>query len=77
MNNKKINCQEVMTHVCVSLGEDLNSKKCIRIKKHIEECDSCKKYLESLKGTINLFQKDCINLTEKTVNDLLRFLHLE
>jgi len=32
MNEKIVTCKEVMNYICESLGEDLNSEKCIAIK---------------------------------------------
>ena len=38
MNVKKINCRDVMNHICESLGEELESQKCIEIKEHLSDC---------------------------------------
>jgi predicted anti-sigma-YlaC factor YlaD len=45
MEKHKTNCKEVMHHICDSLGEELDSPKCIAIKEHLNNCTNCKHYL--------------------------------
>jgi predicted anti-sigma-YlaC factor YlaD len=54
MNDKKINCKDVMAHICDNLGEELNSPKCVEIKNHIENCDNCKNYFNSVETKYSL-----------------------
>ena len=49
-------CDEVYLHICDSLDEDLGSPQCRAIKKHLEHCPECQKYLDSLKMTIALYR---------------------
>jgi hypothetical protein len=56
MHEHKATCKEVMSHICDSLGEDINSPKCIAIKNHLDECDSCKKYFSSVENTIKFYK---------------------
>ena len=35
MKQNKVDCKEVMSHICDSLGEDLDSPKCVDIKTHL------------------------------------------
>ena len=48
MNVKKINCRDVMNHICESLGEELESQKCIEIKEHLSDCPNCQHYFSSV-----------------------------
>ncbi len=47
MKEDKINCKDVMHHICDNLGEELDSPKCVEIKKHLESCDNCQRYYDS------------------------------
>ena len=70
-------CKEVMSHICDNLGEDLDSPKCIAIKAHLEECDSCKTYFKSVETTIQFYKKYNVTLTDDAHNKLLDFLGLK
>lgn len=56
MKKTDIKCTDVFSHICDKLDQDLDSPKCRRIKKHLEECPNCSAYLESLKRTISLYR---------------------
>jgi len=59
MKTKKINklrCNEVAKYVCENLDEQLNSRKCQVIKKHLQTCPKCIKQLDSLKKTVFLYR---------------------
>lgn len=49
-------CEEVYTHICDRLDEDLASPRCRAIRKHLEKCPDCRTYLGSLKATIALYR---------------------
>jgi predicted anti-sigma-YlaC factor YlaD len=77
MSKDKINCKDVMQHVCESLGEDLNSDKCIAIKKHLEECPDCKSYFETVEITIDCYRKYNVKMPEDAHERLMKFLDLD
>lgn len=77
MNVEKINCKEVMKHVCQSLGEDLDSEKCKAIKTHLDKCEDCKDYFKSVEITIDCYRKYNVDLPEDAHNRLMKFLDLE
>ena len=52
----KLRCSEVAKYVCENLDEQLNSRKCRAIKKHLQTCPKCTKQLDSLKKTVSLFR---------------------
>lgn len=56
MNEEKVNCKDVMHHICDSLGEDLQSEKCIAIKEHLDGCGNCKNYFKSIEKTIDFYK---------------------
>jgi len=77
MSKDKVNCKDVMQHICESLGEELNSEKCIEIKKHLEECTGCKKYFESVEITIDCYRKYNVKMPEDVHERLMKFLDLD
>jgi predicted anti-sigma-YlaC factor YlaD len=77
MKENTVNCKEVMSHICDSLGEDLNSPKCINIKDHLESCPSCQKYFESVDSTVKFYKKYNVELDNEGHNRLLSVLGLD
>lgn len=77
MKNNKVNCKHVMSHICDSLGEDLNSTKCIDIKQHLEGCPNCQKYFESVDSTIQFYKKYNVELNQDGHDKLLSVLGLD
>lgn len=77
MGNNKIECKDVMHHICDNLGEELDSPKCIEIKDHLESCDNCQKYYKSVDTTINLYKKYNVEVTDEMHNRLMDFLGLK
>ena len=77
MKDNKINCKEVMSHICDSLGEDLNSPKCLNIKAHLDNCPSCQKYFDSVDSTITFYKKYNVELDNEGHQRLLSVLGLD
>lgn len=76
MQEHKTTCKDVMNHICDSLGEDLDSSKCIEIKKHLEECDGCQKYFNSVEDTIKFYKLYNVEISNDAHNRLLDCLGL-
>jgi hypothetical protein len=51
-----LRCSEVAKYVCENLDEQLNSRKCQAIKKHLQTCRKCSAQLDSLKKTVSLYR---------------------
>jgi len=77
MNKNKPTCKEVMSHICDNLGEEQNSPRCIAIKAHLEKCDSCMKYFNSINDTVQFYKKYDVHLSEEAHNRLIEFLGLK
>ncbi|MCB0750110.1 MAG: hypothetical protein KDC52_01415 [Ignavibacteriae bacterium] len=77
MKNSKVNCKEVMSHICDSLGEDLDSPKCVNIKDHLESCPNCQKYFDSVDSTIKFYKKYNVELNDEGHQRLLSVLGLD
>lgn len=76
MKSNNIDCKKVMNHICDSLGEDLNSPKCVDIKSHLENCPSCQKYFDSVDSTITFYKKYNVELDNEGHQRLLSVLGL-
>jgi predicted anti-sigma-YlaC factor YlaD len=70
-------CKEVMNHICDNLGEELDSPKCIEIKNHLENCDNCKHYFNSVEKTIEFYKKYNVELPKDAHDRLLDLLGLK
>lgn len=77
MKKNKVSCKEVMLHVCESLGEELNSPKCVTFKMHLESCTHCQNYFSSLESTIKYFRQYKIELPDESHKKLMTLLSLE
>lgn len=77
MNEKNIDCKDVMRHICESLSEELNSEKCVEIKKHLEKCPECQNYFKSVEITIDCYRKYNVKLPEDAHSRLMKFLELD
>ncbi|MFC1557431.1 zf-HC2 domain-containing protein, partial [candidate division KSB1 bacterium] len=44
--------------ICDYLGGDLDSEMCEEIKEHLENCPECGVYIDSIKRTVYLYQKN-------------------
>jgi hypothetical protein len=77
MKNNDVSCKDVMSHICDSLGEELNSPKCQAIRSHMESCDGCQKYFNSVETTIDFYKNYNVEVTDDTHNRLLDFLDLK
>ncbi|MGD0590080.1 MAG: zf-HC2 domain-containing protein [Bacteroidota bacterium] len=73
----KLLCNEVAKYVCENLDEQLNSRKCHAIKKHLQTCSNCTAYLNSLKKMITLYRSaptSCVsNPARKKLYAVLKF----
>lgn len=57
MKRKKKECVVVARQICERLGEDLHSRRCASIRKHISECEDCFGYLKGLEQVISLYRQ--------------------
>lgn len=76
MSTNKVSCKEVANHICESLGEELNSPRCIEIKQHIEDCQGCKDYFASVEKTIEFYRKYNIEVPQDAHERLMGCLGL-
>ena len=77
MNEQKVSCKEVMSHICESLGEDLDSPKCKAIKDHLDECTDCSNYFKSVEKTIDFYKRYDVELPKDAHNRLIDMLGLD
>jgi len=77
MTESKPKCKDVMQHICESLGEELNSEKCIAIKHHLENCNDCKNYFKTVELTIDYYKKYNVDVPKDAHSRLMSFLDLD
>ena len=51
-----VQCKDVAKQLCENLDQQMNSRLCREIKKHLRECPNCTADLDSLKKTISLYK---------------------
>ena len=73
---QNVNCHDVMHHICDSLGEDLQSERCRQIKQHLDTCNDCQNYFESVETTIDFYKNLKEDLPNGAHDRLLDFLKL-
>ncbi len=76
MEKHKTNCKEVMHHICDSLGEDLDSPKCVAIREHLSNCRNCTHYFKSVDNTIQFYKMYNAELSNESHNKLMANLGL-
>lgn len=76
MSDNKVSCKDVMEHICDSLGEELDSSKCVAIREHLEGCDNCTTYMKSVDTTIKFYKNYNAELSEESHNNLFDMLGL-
>ena len=77
MSELKVNCKDVMQHICESLGEELNSDRCVAIKKHLDECSGCQNYFKTVEFTIDCYRKYNVEIPDSAHERLMKFLDLD
>jgi len=77
MKENNVTCKEVMSHICDSLGEELDSPKCIAIKNHLDECTDCRQYFNSVEKTIEFYKLYNLEFNPAMHNRLMDILGLE
>jgi 4-hydroxy-3-methylbut-2-en-1-yl diphosphate synthase IspG/GcpE len=63
----KLRCNEAAKYICENLDEQLNSRKCQAIKKHLQSCPNCTKNLTDLKKVIALYRKESTPRLQHTI----------
>ena len=76
MSEEKPKCEDVMQHICESLGEELNSDKCVAIKFHLDNCPDCKSYFKTVELTIDFYKKYNVEIPQAAHSRLMNFLDL-
>lgn len=76
MSSEKITCRDVANHICESLGEELNSPRCMEIKQHLEKCEYCRDYFSSVDKTIEFYKTYNIDIPKEAHDRLMDCLGL-
>ena len=76
MSEQKPKCKDVMQHICESLGEELNSDKCVAIKNHLDSCTDCKGYFKTVELTIDYYKQYKVEIPKEAHSRLMCYLDL-
>lgn len=76
MSKKNISCKEVMSYICDHAGENFDSPKCKKIKEHLNECENCRHFFDSVDNTIKFYKIYNVELPEDAHNRLISYLGL-
>lgn len=71
-----VTCKDVMSHICDSLGEELQSPKCVAIRRHMDSCDCCKNYFNSVEKTIGFYRDYKVVMPEDAHDRLMKYLDM-
>ncbi len=74
ISKNNLTCKEVMNQVCEHLGELPDSPVCIAIQQHLEQCENCHNFYDSLEITVKLYRKYSPDLPEGSHQRLMKFL---
>ena len=77
MGKETVTCKDVANHICESLGEDLDSPRCRAIKEHMESCQSCNGYFNSVEKTIEFYKKYNVEIPADAHSRLMDCLGLD
>lgn len=77
MNEIKVNCKDVWSHICESLSEELNSPKCKAIREHLSNCNVCQNYFDSVEKTIEFYRKYDVKMPDDSHRKLMDLLNLQ
>ncbi|HTX19305.1 MAG TPA: zf-HC2 domain-containing protein [Bacteroidota bacterium] len=73
-----VRCEEVAKIICERLDEQLNSRKCKAIRKHLETCVDCSRELENMKKVVALYRREAVpRLTPSIEKRLFSVLNLD
>jgi predicted anti-sigma-YlaC factor YlaD len=65
-----------MNHICENLGEEIDSPRCASIKAHLDKCEGCQKYFNSVDTTIQFYKNYNVKISSDAHNRLMDFLDL-
>ncbi len=77
MEQISITCNEAINHLCQNLGEEIDSPKCVAIKNHVQNCNTCKNYLDSVEKTIEFYKNYNEEVTEDMHKKLMQYLNID
>lgn len=49
-------CEKVLKQLCDELAEDVHSELCNELKKHLQECEDCRRQMQAMRNVVDLFR---------------------
>jgi hypothetical protein len=56
MKRPRKECAKTINYICEELGENLHSRRCASIRRHLTGCPDCTGYLKSLRKMVDLYK---------------------
>lgn len=53
---KKIH-EKFLRYICENLDQQVDSRECREVRKHLADCPECMEYLSSLRATVDLYRR--------------------
>lgn len=72
-----MNCQDILDKICDYIDKDLDPAICTDIEEHIEDCEPCVAFINTIKKTVELFKsagQEPPNIPKPVSSNLKSFL---
>ncbi|VAX15583.1 hypothetical protein MNBD_NITROSPINAE03-684 [hydrothermal vent metagenome] len=72
-----MNCQDILDKICDYIDKELDPAICKDIEDHIEDCEPCVAFINTVKKTVDLFKKtgqEPPDIPEPVSSNLMSFL---
>jgi len=63
MHQRKADCKQILNYLSAYIDGDLNENLCQLIEDHLKTCQDCRIVMDTLKKTIDIYQKDAEKVT--------------
>lgn len=64
-------CAQALRFICDNLDAEMNSRRCIEIRRHLAGCPDCTAYLDSMKKTVAMYRQYPADAVPPAVHRLL------
>jgi anti-sigma factor (TIGR02949 family) len=63
IHQHSMNCKKILNNLSAYIDGELDEELCQQIETHLETCQECRIVVDTLKKTIDIYQKDAENTT--------------
>jgi len=73
-NHSLIECHEILERISDYIDGDAEPEVCEEIRRHLEGCDDCDNFIDSVEKTVELFRRDSVPMPSEKKKNLHRIL---